>query len=78
MIYIQLGMNMKFDPPSEPLILDQIGCMYVPHMALLQVGQPLVVKSQDNTLHNVHGISKNNGEFNKTMSAPGALPAMDL
>ena len=76
MVYIQLGMNMKFDPPSEPVVLDQVGCRYVPHMALLQVGQPLIVKSQDNTLHNVHGISKNNGEFNKTMGAPGALPAM--
>jgi len=76
MVYIKRGMNMKFDPPSEPLVLDQIGCRYEPHMALIQVGQPLRVKSQDNTLHNVHGISKNNGEFNKTISAPGQLPLM--
>lgn len=76
-VYVKSGLaKMKFPVPSEPIVLDQIGCRYVPHMARLRVGQPLVIKSSDNTLHNVHGLSNSNPEFNKTMSTPSQLPAM--
>ncbi|MEM8885133.1 MAG: hypothetical protein AAGD14_13775 [Planctomycetota bacterium] len=76
-VYIARGMQrVKFDVPSEPVILDQVGCQYIPHAAILRVGQPLRIKSSDNTLHNVAATPRNNDAFNKTMNTPSVLPDM--
>jgi hypothetical protein len=75
-VYIQKGIsNWDAVPaPSTPVVLDQVNCEYVPHVAMLRVGQPLVVKSQDSTLHNVAYVARNNGVvFNKPMGSPGKL-----
>jgi len=59
--------------PSEPVVLDQVNCQYVPHLAFIRVGQPLVVKSADNTLHNVKMTPPRNEGFNQTINSPGSL-----
>jgi len=79
-VYISKGVNKRLedqhDVPSEALVLDQIGCQYVPHLAVLRVGQPLVVKSSDNTLHNVAmQLQKNGPPTNEVMNAPGTMDA---
>jgi plastocyanin len=55
---------LKDMPPSdgsarEPAVLDQVNCQYVPHVAAVQVGQTLTIKSSDPMLHNVHAIDSN-------------------
>lgn len=78
-VYVKEGASGgKWDTPKDPIVLDQHGCQYIPHVAVLQVGQPLVIKSSDNILHNVHmtGPAVPNGEFNQSMSHPGEMPAM--
>ena len=57
----------KYAPPAEPAVLDQKGCMYDPHVLGVMVGQPLKVLNPDGTLHNVHGLPKENEEFNLAM-----------
>jgi len=37
-----------------PAVLDQVKCVYVPHVLAIQAGQVLRVKSSDAVLHNVH------------------------
>jgi plastocyanin len=37
-----------------PAVLDQVNCQYVPHVVAVQTGQPLIVKSSDPFLHNMH------------------------
>jgi len=50
--------------PSEPAVLDQKGCVYVPHVVGIMVGQPLEVKNSDPFLHNVHSLAIDNNAFN--------------
>jgi plastocyanin len=63
-VYLKSGVNGKFDPPSEPVVLDQQGCTYHPHVFGVQVGQPMEVVNSDETLHNIHAMPKKNKEFN--------------
>ena len=53
--------------PSEPVILDQKGCIYDPHVIGMVAGQELLIKNSDATLHNIHSMPKVNKEFNFAM-----------
>lgn len=54
-----------------PVLLDQVGCVYVPHAVALRVGQVLTIKSSDATLHNVHSLSVENEGFNIGLVSAG-------
>ena len=54
-VYVSGGLkDQEFEAPKEPVILDQVGCMYTPHVVCIQTGQPLHVRNSDSTLHNVN------------------------
>jgi len=64
-VYVKDGLgNAVYETPTTPVTLDQVGCRYEPHVFGVFVGQPIVIKNSDPTLHNVHAIPKNNEEFN--------------
>lgn len=69
-VMVTKGLEGKsFDPPSEPVVMDQNGCIYTPHVMGVQVGQQFKVKNSDGLLHNVHSLSKDNPPFNRAMPA---------
>jgi plastocyanin len=71
-VYVKDGLgNLRFPVPSTPILLDQKGCRYVPHVFGAQVGQSVEVLNSDPTLHNVHAIPKANQEFNTGQPLPG-------
>ncbi len=53
--------------PGEPSVINQQGCQYIPHIAGVQIGQPMKFTNSDQTLHNVHGMPKVNTPFNFAM-----------
>jgi len=58
----------KLPPPSSEVVtLWQEGCMYVPRVVGVRVGQTLRVTNDDPTNHNVHTRGKRNPEFNRNM-----------
>ena len=64
-VYIKGGLEgMSFPVPTEPVVLNQEGCVYVPHVLGIQVGQELNILNSDATLHNIHATPTANQEFN--------------
>ncbi|HIA29216.1 MAG TPA: hypothetical protein EYN81_02885 [Candidatus Marinimicrobia bacterium] len=57
----------KWEIPEEPVILNQDGCTYKPHVLALMAGQPLKFLNSDGVLHNLHTLPEENDEFNVTM-----------
>jgi len=54
-VYVDSGVEEgAFSVPKDPVYLDQVGCMYEPHVLCVQVGQELLVRNSDQTLHNVN------------------------
>lgn len=71
-VYVKSGLNnLTFPTPSEPVVLDQKGCMYTPHMVAVQVGQALKVRNSDGVLHNVNARPTKNAGFNMGQPVQG-------
>jgi plastocyanin len=71
-VYVKDGLGDRVFPvPTTPVVLDQEGCRYTPHVLGIQVGQPFEIASSDDTLHNVHAVPEQNREFNKAHQMPG-------
>jgi plastocyanin len=54
--------------PGEPVVLDQKGCRYNPHMLGIMAGQPLKITNTDTADHNIHDMPSNNPPFNESQS----------
>ncbi|MBW1881313.1 MAG: carboxypeptidase regulatory-like domain-containing protein [Deltaproteobacteria bacterium] len=50
--------GIEVDPAPEPVeaVLDQVGCIYIPHVQALPVGSNITVVNSDDVLHNTHAF----------------------
>jgi plastocyanin len=75
-VYVSGGLPAKEWPaPTAPVVLDQKGCRYGPHVFGLQVGQKLEIRNSDATTHNVHSLAKRSKQFN--IGQPAGAPALN-
>jgi plastocyanin len=65
-VFIADGLGDRtFEPPSQPVVIEQKGCVYQPHVIAMRANQKLEVINEDPTTHNVHPQPANNREWNK-------------
>lgn len=70
-VYVKQKPPGSYSPPSTPVVLDQKGCHYTPHVFGIMVGQPLEVLNSDPLLHNIHALPKKNRPFNLAQPVKG-------
>jgi plastocyanin len=56
-----------YKTPTEAALMDQKGCVYIPHVFTVMVNQPITIKNSDPTMHNVHATQGANPDWNKAM-----------
>jgi plastocyanin len=66
-VHIVSGLAQKTAARAEEVVMDQQGCMYRPHVLVAQAGQPVVVKSSDQVLHNIHTYRGTATLFNQAL-----------
>lgn len=72
-VFVRSGLDTyRFETPTEPATLDQKGCTYDPRVVALMTNQPLEIRNDDATIHNVHATPKLNDEWNKAQRAGSA------
>jgi plastocyanin len=71
LVWVSKGLpaGKKYPAPKEPVVLDQKGCQYQPHVMGIMVGQTYRILNSDGILHNVHALPKINKGFNRAMPA---------
>ena len=57
----------SYPAPTKPVVMDQKGCQYKPHVMGIMVNQPFKIINTDGVLHNVHALPKVNTPFNMAM-----------
>jgi len=76
-IYVKDGLgDRNFPIPSKPVLLEQKGCWYYPHVLGIMAGQKLDVKNGDQTNHNIHVLPTDNREWNVSQP-PGAADLIE-
>jgi plastocyanin len=69
MVWVSKGLpaGKTWPVPKTPVVLDQNGCLYKPHVMGIMVGQTYRILNSDGVLHNIHTLPKINTPFNKGM-----------
>lgn len=63
-VYVKSGLSGDFSASASPVVLDQNGCRYVPHVVGIMAGQDLTIRNSDGLLHNINTQSSANRSFN--------------
>jgi len=73
---IDQGKPFPAPDPENPVMLDQHGCRFQPHVVVVPKDQPLAIMNSDGILHNVHLHARKNEPFNRSM--PGRVKKLDV
>ncbi len=69
-VWVKTGLEQySFETPSEPVVLNQDGCRYLPHVFGVQRGQEIKITNDDPATHTIHPLPKQNREWNISQSS---------
>jgi len=71
LVYVKDGLTGAYPALTTPAILDQVACIYTPHVLGVMAGQPVQIVNSDPTLHNIHPMPATNTGFNIGMPVEG-------
>ncbi|MCI0340039.1 MAG: carboxypeptidase regulatory-like domain-containing protein [Planctomycetales bacterium] len=64
-VWVKKGLeSWSFPMPSDPAVVTQTNCVYIPHVQGVRAGQTISIRNGDPCLHNIHAYAKRNTEFN--------------
>jgi hypothetical protein len=74
-IYVSSGLpaGTSYATPTTPVEIDQQNCHYIPHAFTMMTNQPLKIKNNDMTLHNIHAWAEKNPQFNVAQPVKGLV-----
>ena len=74
-IYVSSGLpaGTTYATPTTPVEIDQQNCHYIPHAFTMMTNQPLKIKNNDMTLHNIHAWAEKNPQFNVAQPVKGLV-----
>jgi hypothetical protein len=71
-VYVKEGLgDHSFAAPSTPVVLDQDGCEYRPHVLGVMAGQDILIRNSDPVLHNINTQPTTNRGFNVSQPRAG-------
>ncbi len=73
---ISSGKPFPAEDPENPVQLDQNGCRFRPHVAVVPEDRTLQILNSDGILHNVHVFAMKNEAVNRAM--PGRVTSMGV
>jgi hypothetical protein len=71
-VYISAGIQEE-PAPTQPAMLKQRGCRYIPHVLAMEANQEIWVQNDDSVAHTVHPMARINKELNRSQP-PGTPP----
>ncbi|MGR3310410.1 MAG: carboxypeptidase regulatory-like domain-containing protein [Candidatus Brocadiales bacterium] len=63
----------KFNHPSSNPVIDQKGCVFIPHVLAVSTGTTVDILNSDKVMHNVHSYAIKNSPFNEGVTGGGKL-----
>lgn len=72
-VFVKSGLKGAVPAKTDTVVLNQEGCLYSPHVLAVQANQPIEIRNDDKTTHNIHPTPAVNREWNESQpqgSAP--------
>jgi len=70
--HLEIGAGKDF-PSGPPPVINQVSCMFVPHVVLCKTNEAVTFRSSDEPLHNIHVLAYANHEMNQSVQRGGSV-----